>query len=85
MPRVDERIAWQVVAGEVILFDLDAGRAIGLNESAAFLWRRFQDLGEDELADALVTEFEVTRDAAVRDVERFVTRLRGLGIVRDAA
>ena len=83
--RVHPRIAWQVVAGEVILLDLDNGRAIGLNETGTFLWPLLGTQDEGDLLDALVREFEVDRDAARRDLDRFVTLLRENGFVLDAA
>ncbi len=83
--RVHPRIAWQVVAGEAILLDLDNGRAIGLNETGTFLWPRLGTQDEGELIDALADEFEVDRDMARRDLERFVALLRENGFIQDTA
>ena len=83
MFRPESRIAWQVVAGEAILLDLDNGRAIGLNETGTFLWPRLHDHEEGALLEALVREFEVDHDAARRDLARFVALLKEHGFVRD--
>lgn len=84
MVRPEPRIAWQVVAGEAILLDLDNGRAIGLNETGTFLWPLLQDHEEGDLLEALVREFEVAHDSARRDLARFVAMLKEQGFVRDA-
>ena len=84
MLRVNPRIAWQVVAGEAILLDLDNGRAIGLNETGTFLWPRLGTEDEGAVLEALVNEFEADRDTARRDLERFVALLREHGFVLDA-
>lgn len=83
MLRADARIAWQIVAGEAILLDLDSGRVVGLNETATFIWPRLQSQDEHELLDALVLEFEVDREAARRDLSRFVALLKEHGFVQD--
>lgn len=82
--RAEPRIAWQVVAGEAILLDLDNGRAIGLNETGTYLWPRLHDHEEGDLLEALVREFAVDREAARRDLARFVALLKERGFVRDA-
>ena len=84
MLRADPRIAWQIVAGEAILLDLDSGRAIGLNETGTYLWPRLQDQEEGDLLEALVREFEVDHEVAHRDLGRFVSLLKEQGFVRDA-
>ena len=83
--RVHPRVAWQVVAGEAILLDLDNGRAIGLNETGTFLWPLLGTQDEGALLESLVREFDVDRDGAGRDLDRFVTLLREHGFVLDAA
>ncbi len=84
MFRAEPRIAWQILAGEAILLDLDNGRVVGLNETGTFLWPRIQDLEESELIERLVREFEVDHETARRDLARFVALLREHGFVRDA-
>ncbi|HPA52008.1 MAG TPA: PqqD family protein [Thermoanaerobaculia bacterium] len=85
MLRVHPRIAWQVVAGEAILLDLDNGRAIGLNETGTFLWPLLGTQDEGDLLESLVREFDVDRDMARRDLERFVALLRENGFIQDTA
>ncbi len=84
MLRAEPRIAWQILAGEAILLDLDNGRVIGLNETGTFLWPRLQDAEESELIESLVSEFEVDRETARRDLARFVALLKEHGFVGDA-
>lgn len=85
MLRADSRIAWQLVAGEAILLDLENGRAIGLNETGTFLWSRLQSQDEGDLVEALIREFEVDLETARRDLALFVGLLKEHGFVRDGA
>ena len=49
---------------------------INLNESAAFLWKQLaEDKTEEELVDALLGEYEVSREIAEKDVSAFVEKL----------
>lgn len=49
---------------------------INLNESAAFLWKQLsEDKTEEELVNALLGEYEVTREIAEKDVKAFVEKL----------
>lgn len=51
---------------------------VRLNETGAFLWKLLaeKDCTEEELTDALLSEYEVDRETAARDVHRIVESLR---------
>ena len=51
---------------------------IRLNETGAFLWRQMveKDCTEDDLVDALLAEYELTREIAERDVHKMVQDLK---------
>lgn len=55
---------------------------IRLNETGAFLWKQMaeRDMTEEELADALLSEYEVDREVAAADVHRIVELLSGSGV-----
>ncbi len=51
---------------------------VQLNETGAFLWNTLsdKDLTEAQLVDALLSEYEVSREIAERDVHRIVEVLK---------
>ncbi len=56
---------------------------VRLNETGAFLWKKMTEADRtvDELVDALLTEYEVDRETATRDVENLVNQFRESGIL----
>ena len=51
---------------------------INLNETGAFLWKLMaeKDISEEELVEALLAEYEVSREMAAADVHRLVESMR---------
>lgn len=70
------------VGDETVLLDLASGNYYGLDAVGARMW---QLLGEGrtlpEICDALLVEYEVTREALERDLERLVTELGEKGLL----
>lgn len=56
---------------------------VRLNETGAFLWRALaeRDMTEEELVDAILAEYDVSREIAARDVHRVVATLCENGII----
>ncbi len=55
---------------------------INLNETGGFLWDYFADGGTKEGAvDALLAEYDVLKEDAVKDVDRFVSALEKNGFL----
>lgn len=55
---------------------------ITLNGSGAFLWEQLaREQTVSSLADALVAQYEVTREAACADVEKFIAQLMPTGAI----
>jgi hypothetical protein len=79
--KIHARVAWQAVDSEVVLVDLDQGCAVGLNETASFLWTRLASRSEAELARELAEAFDVTEEQAAADVAAFVSDVAGRGYV----
>ena len=53
-----------------------------LNELAAYIWDIRPDVStEEEIVDAVVGEYDVDRENAVRDAAEFLEKLRGFGII----
>jgi len=79
--RAREGLAWQLMGDEAVVVDVDRGQMLGLNRSAARLWRLLPAASEEDLAQALVAAFETDLDTARRDVHAFVDALAGLGLL----
>lgn len=56
---------------------------IRLNSTGAFLWQRLaeRDVSESDLTDALLAEYDVSREVAERSVADFVKAVRDGGLV----
>jgi hypothetical protein len=58
---------------EGILVDLNTKKYFQLNETAMLIWKGLeQGLNAAEIADDIVTRYEVTPDAALQNVEKTV-------------
>jgi hypothetical protein len=75
------------LGGEVIIMSIAPSTALLLNETAAIIWLAAD--GKTRLRDivecAVLEEFEVDREAALRDAENLVMELAGHGVLRIAA
>ena len=57
---------------------------IGLNETAAFLWELLkEDRTEEELAELLYNEYEITEEKALETVKNFSALLAKEGVLAD--
>jgi len=73
----------RVIVGEG-LETINFGKLISLNETAAFLWKKAgenDNFTTQQLAEALLEEYEVSADQALADVERIVKEWQEVGIV----
>ncbi|SNU04157.1 Coenzyme PQQ synthesis protein D (PqqD) [Prevotellaceae bacterium MN60] len=72
-----------VIVGEG-LGTIDFGKLISLNETAAWLWKKADEMGDfdiDSLTKALCEEYDVEPDQARQDVTKMVGHWQELGIV----
>lgn len=69
----------------IALGDAPIDGVITLNESGALLWRTIENGADSKTAliDALLAEYDVTREIAARDVDIFTEKLRDAGILTD--
>ena len=59
---------------------LDFNGMLTLNESGALLWKALEQGGDREaLADALLAEYDVSREVALADVDAFLGKLVSAG------
>lgn len=85
--EIKKELIKREIAGDCIL--VPVGKTVyennGLfvmNELAAYIWDILPDVStEEEIVDAVVGEYDVDRENAVRDTEEFLEKLRGFGII----
>lgn len=71
-----EGVSWQEIDGELVILDLNRSVYLTTNAAGADLAKLLvQDRTADELADALVAKYEISRDQAAADVQAFVGQL----------
>lgn len=59
---------------------VDFNGMLKLNESGAMLWKVLENCSDcEELVSALVAEYNVSRDEAIRDIDCFVKKLADFG------
>jgi hypothetical protein len=72
-----------VVVGEG-LGAIDFGKLLTLNETAAWLWKKCEELGDftvEELADGLCQEYNVPADEARQDVSETIAVWQHAGVI----
>jgi hypothetical protein len=77
--RRGDRHVYRNIAGEHLLIALhgDSSQPLfALTPTAAVIWKHLEQWSSaDTLTDALVQDYEVTREQAARDVEEFLGQL----------
>lgn len=74
------------VAGEYVAIpsgdQVDLNKMITLNETGAFLWEHMNtETTPEALAEALLSEYDVDRDTAVKCVGGFIAKLENYGLL----
>lgn len=75
------------IAGDTILVPVgkavyDSNGLFALNEVGAFLWERLpQAENAEQLCDAVLAEYEVSREEAERDIAAFLENLKKMEII----
>lgn len=72
--------AWMVVPMGERLMEFHG--MIRLNETGAFIWEKMESGMElPEIADAIVEEYEITKEKAIEKIEEFMEMLKKEGLV----
>ncbi len=85
--KINNNFALRNIAGSWVAIPL--GRAVvdftgmlTLNESGILLWRKLEGGStRDEMIEALLGEYEVSRDQAAADVDGFIAKLSEIGCI----
>lgn len=86
--KLKKNFVLRQVAGTWVVLPLGAETVnfsgmLQLNESGAMLWRVLEDGGsQDALVEALLGEYDVTREQAEADVQEFLTKLNQAGCIQ---
>jgi hypothetical protein len=87
--KVNKDFVMREIAGDYILVPtgetaLIFNGLISVNETAAFLWEQLKDdVTEDDLVEALFSEFDVDKEIARKDADDFIGQLREMSILED--
>ncbi len=87
--RIKKEFVLREVCGEHVitgegLAAVNFGRLLALNETAAWLWKQADALGDftiEQLADKLCEEYEVTKDTAQQDVATIINQWQKEGVI----
>ena len=66
------------------LENIDFSKLISLNETAAWLWKKADEIGEftaEQLANALTENYDVSFDQANSDVQKLMTQWTNTGLI----
>lgn len=79
--RIDD-LTWREIDGELVVLDLRSSTYLTANASATFLMKQLaEERTHGELADALATEFAISRTEAEGDVQGLVRDLDRRGLL----
>ena len=87
--RIKKGFVLREVCGERVIMGeglgaINFGKLLALNETAAWLWKQAQDMGDftvDALAEKLCEEYEVEADEAKADVAEIIADWQKVDVV----
>lgn len=87
--RIKQGFVLREVCGENVIVGeglgaVNFGKLLALNESAAWLWKQAQEMGDftvETLAERLCEEYDVTPDEARTDVAAIIADWQNAGVV----
>lgn len=83
--KIQERFRVRQVADQsiILLFGDTKNQVLELNGSSVYLWESLQgkDFEAEEVTELLLARYEVSRAQAQADAEKWISKLKELGIV----
>lgn len=85
--KIKKELIKREIAGDTILVPVgktvyDSNGLFVLNELGAFIWERLPNMEtEAEICEAILAEYDVSKEEAARDVAEFMSKLRELKIL----
>ena len=83
--KIPDQVLARQIGGETVMLDLAQGTYFGLDPVGARIWQLLAE-GKTlaEVCDAMMTEYDVTRDDIERDVARLAEELADRGLISPA-
>ncbi len=73
----------QEVSGETVLLDLASENYFGLDEVGTRIWQLIQENGDLEfIVKTLLDEYDVAEDTLKSDVDKLLTEISDLGLIK---
>lgn len=87
--RIKKGFVLREVCGERVIIGeglgaINFGKMLALNETAAWLWKQAQEMGDftiEALAERLCEEYDVTPDEAKADVADIINEWQQVGVI----
>lgn len=84
--RIKEGFVLKTVAGENIVVpvgnNVSFNAIISLNETGTFLWRQLlEEKTHEQLLEALLNEYNVDKETATQDIDKFTKRLSEVNLI----
>ncbi len=85
--QIKKQLVKREISGDTILVPIgktvyESNGLFILNELGAFLWDRLENAANaEELCDAVLSEYDVSREEASQDIQEFLDKLVSMGIL----
>lgn len=85
--KIKDGFVLKAIAGSYMVVPLGSqvtefGSIIKLSETGAFLWELLSsDIEKDELLDAMTSEYDVDKERASLDIDKFLDKLRAADLL----
>jgi Coenzyme PQQ synthesis protein D (PqqD) len=81
----DERVAWNNLAGQVLILEMENSQYFRLNRAGGVLWEHVASapgpVSSEQLIQVLVDAFGITEERAAADVTVFLDRMSSFGLL----
>ena len=80
--KIDEKFFLEELKDSSVLISTKDNYYFILNDVASFIWKKLKEGKEkNEIIASLCQEFEVEKDLAISDYDKFIERLKNDGII----
>lgn len=86
--KIKEGFILRRIAGEMVVVPVGEmmvsfNRILSLSDTGAFIWQLLaeNDLSKDEILERMLDEYEVDRQLAARDIDRFIASLQAADLL----
>jgi len=80
-----KRLPWRELEGSVVIVDVETEACISLNEVASTIWLAIDgSAGFGEIINKIIDDYEISREQAQEDAEKFLNELLKQGHIHCA-